>query len=96
MLIFDNSVLTNDQFYVSPGHSVLLVLTLVRSQVKDQSDKEAQRVQRSLHHISTQNDLLHTEVKGLRQALLLTHKYKKKSKNLNVQQRKEYYSRAVL
>ncbi|PVH91465.1 hypothetical protein DM02DRAFT_481294, partial [Periconia macrospinosa] len=49
----------------------------------------------SLHHISTQNDLLHAEVKGLREALQFTKKHKKKSKPLNVQQRKEYHGGAI-
>jgi hypothetical protein len=71
------------------------IQTIVRSQVKDQSSKDVQKLQRSLHHITVQNDLLHTEVEGLRQAVLSTRKHKKKSKTLDLQQRKEYHGGAV-
>jgi DDE superfamily endonuclease/Tc5 transposase DNA-binding domain len=72
------------------------IQTLVKSVAKEQSSKETQKLQRSLHHISVQNDLLHTEIQGLRQALLLTQKHKKKSKPLDLQQRQEYHGGAVL
>jgi hypothetical protein len=66
------------------GEDWLKTQTLVNTVVEDKISKEAQKIQRSLHHISTQNDLLHTEVEGLRQTLLLTKKHKKKSKALDV------------
>jgi hypothetical protein len=80
---------------VYSGEDWLKIKSLIRSQVKDQTSKEVKKLQRSLHHISTQNDLLYTEVKGLRKAIQVTKKHKKKSKTLDLQQRQEYYGGAV-
>ncbi|KAF1969096.1 hypothetical protein BU23DRAFT_378764, partial [Bimuria novae-zelandiae CBS 107.79] len=41
------------------------------------------------------NDLLHTEIQGLTKALQVKKKQQKKSKPLDLQQRKEYHSGAV-
>jgi hypothetical protein len=60
---------------------------LVRSTVKDQSSKDAQKLSRSLHHISVQNELLQHEVNGLKEALLVKKKHMKKGKPLDLQQR---------
>ncbi|KAF1952826.1 hypothetical protein CC80DRAFT_537882 [Byssothecium circinans] len=51
--------------------------------------------ERSLHYILVQNDLLHTEIEGLRKAVLSQKKHQKKSKPLDLQQRKEYHGGAV-
>lgn len=69
--------------------------SIIRSQVKDQSSQAVQKLKHSLHHVSVQNDLIQTEVQGLRQALLATQKQKKKSKPLDLQQRQEYHGGAV-
>ncbi|OAG09418.1 uncharacterized protein CC84DRAFT_1083219 [Paraphaeosphaeria sporulosa] len=42
---------------------------LVRSAAKDQSSRDTQKLRLSLHHLSVQNELLHHEIDGLRQAL---------------------------
>ena len=68
---------------------------VIRSAVKDQSGKDTQKLRRSLHHLSVQNELLHHDIDGLRQALSAKEKREKKSKALDLQQRKEYHSRAV-
>jgi len=68
---------------------------LVRSTVEDQSSKEARKLRSSLHHISVQNELLHNEVRGLRKALSIKKKHKKKGKPLDLQQRQEYHGGAV-
>jgi hypothetical protein len=68
---------------------------LVRSTVKNQSSKDAQKLSRSLHHISVQNELLYHEIDGLKKALLVKKKHKKKGKPLSLQQRQEYHGGAV-
>ncbi|EDU40985.1 conserved hypothetical protein [Pyrenophora tritici-repentis Pt-1C-BFP] len=49
----------------------------------------------SIHSLKTHNDILNTEDECLRQALALRKKHKKRSKPLDLQQRKEYHSSAV-
>jgi hypothetical protein len=73
----------------------LKLQTLVRSQVNNPSSIEARKIQRSLHHLTVKVDLLNTEVQGLRKAVLSSKKHKKKSKTLDLQQRKEYHGGAV-
>jgi len=68
---------------------------LVRSTVEDQSSREAKKLSSSLHHLSVQNELLHNEIKGLKKALSIKKKHKKKSKPLDLQQRQEYHGGAV-
>ncbi|PVH90561.1 hypothetical protein DM02DRAFT_607318 [Periconia macrospinosa] len=77
------------------GKDWLKIETLVRSQVKDQTNREVKKLHRSLHHIAIQNDLLHAEVQNLTKALTIKKKQQKKSKPLDLQQRKEYHGRAV-
>ena len=67
----------------------------VRSAVKDQSSKDTRKLSRSLHHISVQNELLHHEIDGLKEAILVKKKHKKKGKPLDLQQCKEYHGGAV-
>jgi hypothetical protein len=55
---------------VYSGKDWLKIQSLINSAVKENTSAEAQKIQRSLHHISVQNDLLHTEVEGLQQAVL--------------------------
>jgi hypothetical protein len=69
---------------------------LVRSAVKDQSSKDAQKLNRSLHHLSVQNELLHHEIEGLKEALAVKEKHKKRGTPLDLQQRKEYHGGAIL
>jgi len=63
--------------------------------VKDESSKEARRLSRSLYHILVQNQLLHYEIQGLKEALVVKKKHKKHSKPLNLQQRQEYHGGSV-
>ncbi|RMZ66343.1 pogo transposable [Pyrenophora seminiperda CCB06] len=62
---------------------------------KDIPKVEAKQLSSSLHSLQVQNELLHHENKGLRTALSTKHKHKKKSKPLDLQQRKEYHGGAV-
>jgi hypothetical protein len=49
----------------------------------------------TLHHLQVQNELLHYENNGLREALTVKRRCKKCSKQLNLQQHKEYHAGAV-
>ncbi|KAF2742948.1 DDE-domain-containing protein [Sporormia fimetaria CBS 119925] len=68
---------------------------LVRVAVKDRDTEEAKRLSRSLHSLQVQNELLHHENDGLREALAVKKKHKKHGKRLDLQQRKEYHGGAV-
>jgi hypothetical protein len=68
---------------------------LVRSAVKDESSKEARRLSRSLHHISVQNQLLHHEIQGFKEALTVKRKHTKYGATLDLQQRREYHGGSV-
>ncbi|KAF2683601.1 DDE-domain-containing protein [Lentithecium fluviatile CBS 122367] len=68
---------------------------LIRSAVKDQSSRDTQKLCQSLHHLSVQNELLHHDINGLRQALATKQKRKKKGKALDLQQRNEYHGGSV-
>jgi hypothetical protein len=63
--------------------------------VEDTAAESSRRLGASLHSLQVQNKLLHHENKGLRTALSTQKKHKKKSKPLDLQQRKEYHSGAV-
>ncbi|KAF1953133.1 hypothetical protein CC80DRAFT_368493, partial [Byssothecium circinans] len=65
---------------VLSGKDWLKIETLVRKAVRDEGSKEVQKLKRSLHHISVQNDILHAEVQGLTKALQVKKKHQKKSK----------------
>jgi hypothetical protein len=62
--------------------------TLLRKVARDEGSKELKKISRSLYHISIQNSLLHQEVAGLKQVIMTQTKHKKKSKTLNLQQKK--------
>ncbi|OAG00257.1 uncharacterized protein CC84DRAFT_1054094, partial [Paraphaeosphaeria sporulosa] len=62
---------------------------------RESSKKDAQKLRRSLHHISAKVQLLHHENAGLREALAIKTKHKKNVKPLDLQQRQEYHGGAV-
>ncbi len=68
---------------------------LVRSAVSEQGAIESRKLRSSLHHIAVQNELLRAEIDGLRSALVVKKRHKKKSKVLDLQQREEYHGGAV-
>jgi hypothetical protein len=68
---------------------------LIRSAVKDQGSQDTKKLRRSLHHLSVQNELLKHEIDGIKQALSIKEKRKKKGKALDLQQRQEYHGGAV-
>jgi hypothetical protein len=51
---------------VYSGEDWLKIETLLRKVAKDEGSKELKKIERSLHHISIQNSLLHHEVAGLK------------------------------
>ncbi|RYN88165.1 hypothetical protein AA0119_g12102 [Alternaria tenuissima] len=63
---------------------------LVRSTVKDQSDRDARKLHSSLHHIAIRCELQQSEIDGLREALRASKRCKKKSKRLDLQKDEEY------
>jgi hypothetical protein len=64
--------------------------------VADRAKAEGKRVAAALHSLQVQNELLHHENEGLRAALTTKQRQEKKSKVLDLQQREEYHSGAVL
>jgi hypothetical protein len=73
---------------VYSGEDWLKIETLLRKVAKDEGSKELKKIKRSLHHISIQNSLLHHEIAGLKDILKTQKKHKKKSKQLDLQQKK--------
>jgi hypothetical protein len=63
--------------------------------VKDKADALTKELSASIHSFQVNNELLNHENEGLRQALTLKKKHKKKSKLLDLQQRQEYHGGAV-
>ena len=68
---------------------------LVRSAVKDTAAEESKSLSQTLHRLQVQNELLHHENDGLREALTVKKRHKKHSKPLDLQQRQEYHGGAV-
>jgi hypothetical protein len=64
--------------------------------VKDQSDKDVKKLQRSLHHIAAQNSILREEVRGLRQSLAIKKRRDNKSYTLQLDENQEYHGGAIL
>jgi hypothetical protein len=69
---------------------------LVRSAVKDVHQEESKKLSLSLHHLSTENQVIHHEIQGLREALQVKKKHKVKGKVIDLQQRQEYHGGGVL
>jgi hypothetical protein len=68
---------------------------LVKVAAKYINDQEAKKLSRSFHSISVQNELLKHENRGLREALASKKKGQKRSRPLDLQQRKEYHGGSV-
>jgi hypothetical protein len=63
--------------------------------VPDKAKVEARQLEASLHSLQVQNELLHHENQGLRQALNAREKRTNNSKTMDLQQREEYHGGAV-
>lgn len=81
---------------VGNGDSWRDLRKILDAAVSDKAKAEGKRVAAALHSLQVQNELLHYENEGLRTTLTTKQKHKKKSKLLDLQQRKEYHSGAVL
>ena len=79
---------------VLSGKDWLEIESLIRQSTRDKSSKESKKLRRSLHHISVQNELLHHEIQGLKEALLVKKKHKKKSHTLQLNRQEEYHGGA--
>ncbi|KAG9191609.1 hypothetical protein G6011_01526 [Alternaria panax] len=81
---------------VLSGSDWLKLKSIVRRKVKDQNSKDVKKLQRSLHHITAQNTLLHDEIKGLKRSLLIKERRKKQSFTLELDEDHKYHRGAVL
>ena len=68
---------------------------LIKVAVKDKADPTAKALSASMHSMQVQNELLNHENQGLRAVIATKRKHNKKSKPLDLQQRKEFHSNAV-
>ncbi|KAF1938280.1 hypothetical protein EJ02DRAFT_474070, partial [Clathrospora elynae] len=68
---------------------------LIDNAMKDKAEKPSQKLSAAMHSLQVQNELLHHKIDGLRSALTTKKKHQKKSKPLDLQQRKEYHSGGV-
>jgi hypothetical protein len=80
---------------VLSGQDWLKIESLIRKSTRDESTKEAKKLRRSLHHISVQNELLHHEIQGLKEALMVKKKHKKKRFTLQLNSQEGYHGGAV-
>jgi hypothetical protein len=96
---FNNSTSGQDEAsalgHYGDGNSWRELRKIFDAAVADKAKIEAQRLEASLYSLQTQNELLHHENKGLTRALEAKKKHKKKSKTMDLQQRKEYHGGAV-
>jgi len=69
---------------------------LLRAAVAGESSESAQKLSELLHHLQVDNELVHGENEGLREALVVKKKHKKHGRALDLQQREEYHGGAVL
>ncbi|KAG9191048.1 hypothetical protein G6011_09136 [Alternaria panax] len=81
---------------VLSGSDWLKLKSIVRREVKDQGSKDVKKLQRSLCHISAQNQILHDEVQGLRRALSIKENRPKTSYTLQLDEDNEYNGGAIV
>ncbi|KNG44298.1 hypothetical protein TW65_08875, partial [Stemphylium lycopersici] len=81
---------------VLSGSDWLKLKSIIRREVKDQGSKDVKKLQRSLCHISAQNQILHNEIRGLRRSLSIKESRPKKSYTLQLDEDNEYNGGAVL
>ncbi|RYN27486.1 hypothetical protein AA0114_g12537, partial [Alternaria tenuissima] len=81
---------------VLSGSDWLKLKSIVRREVKDQGSKDVKKLQRSLCHISAQNQILHDEVQGLRRALSIKESRPKTSYTLQLNKDNEYNGGAIV
>jgi hypothetical protein len=72
------------------------IRSIAQSAVRDMKSAEAKELIHSLHQMQVKADLSTFENEGLRRALIVRKTQKAKGKNLDIQQRQEYHSSAVI
>ena len=80
---------------VYSGDDWLKIQSLIKAAVKDSNSSETRKLHRTLHHLSVQNQLLHHEFQGLKEAIQTKKKHNKKSITLPLQREKEYRSKVT-
>ncbi|KNG45922.1 pogo transposable [Stemphylium lycopersici] len=80
---------------VLSGEDWRKIRALITETTQDRDSKGVKKLQRSLHHIATQNDLLRHEIQGLRASLAIKKRHKKKSFTLQDHIQEEYHGGAV-
>ena len=68
---------------------------MIRAAIQEPQSTETNKLRRSLHYLSIENELLHHKVDGLQRGLSTKQKRKKENKVFDLQQRQEYHSGAV-
>jgi hypothetical protein len=75
----------------------LRACTTLRAEVKNPRSVGARKLGQTIHHLSTQVELLHSELNGLKQKLYLKQKRQKQpSRQLDLQQHQEYHGGAMV
>ena len=75
----------------------LKACSTLRTEVKDPRSVGARKLGQTIHHLSTQVELLHSELDGLRKELYQNRKHKKQSsRQLDLQQHQEYHGGAMM
>ena len=75
----------------------LKACTTLHAEVKDSRSAGARKLGQTIHHLSTQVELLHNELDGLRQKLYHKQKRQKQpSRQLDLQQHQEYHGGAMV
>ena len=75
-------------------HTWRQLRNLFDTAVRDKAEVEAKKLDTALHHLQVENELLHHENQGLRDAMIAKGKHKLKSKALDLQQPKDEHGRA--
>ncbi|KAF9733712.1 hypothetical protein PMIN01_08055 [Paraphaeosphaeria minitans] len=74
----------------------LRACTTLRAEVKDPRSAGARKLGQTIHHLSTQVELLHNELDGLRQIYQNQKRQKQPSRQLDLQQHQEYHGGAMV
>jgi hypothetical protein len=96
---FNNSTMGQDEAsalgHYGDGNSWRELRKIFDAVVADKAKIEAQQLEASLHSLQTHNELLHHKYEGFMRALEARKKHKKKSKTMDLQQRKDYHGDTV-
>ncbi|KAF1346418.1 hypothetical protein EJ07DRAFT_32351, partial [Lizonia empirigonia] len=77
---------------VYSGDDWVKIQSLINAAVKDNDSRETRKLHRTLHHLSVQNQLIHHELHGLKEAVKTRNKHNKKPKQAR-EEKKEIQER---